>query len=122
MSVFRGIPIHVHAALEIVAAPLLLVAPFVLGFSYLAGTISIALGILLTGLALSVNGGQGERGSLPLTAHASLDYIMAAVTIAAGILVGIATGDVVATIFLVGFGSAHLALTASTRFSRPLGA
>jgi hypothetical protein len=122
MSLFRGIPIHVHAALEIVAAPLLLVAPFALGFSYLAGTISIALGILLTGLALSVNGGQGERGSLPLQAHASLDYIMAAITIAAGILVGIATADVVATIFLVGFGSAHLALTASTRFSRPLGA
>jgi hypothetical protein len=31
-------------------------------------------------------------------------------------------GDFVATVFLVGFGSAHLALTASTRFSRPLGA
>jgi hypothetical protein len=122
MSLFRGIPIHAHAALEIVAAPLLLVAPFALGFTYLAGAISIALGVLLTGLAVSVYGGQGERGTLPLTAHASFDYIMAAVTITAGILVGLATGDVAATIFLVGFGSAHLALTASTRFSRPLGA
>jgi hypothetical protein len=122
MSLFRGIPIHVHAALEVVAAPLLLVAPFALGFSYAAGTLSIALGVALIGLALSVKGGNGERGSLPLTAHAELDYILAAITIGVGILVGVGVGDLAATVFLVGFGTAHLALTASTRFSRPLGA
>ena len=122
MSLLRGIPIHVHAALEVVAAPLLLVAPFALGFSYAAGTLSIALGVALIGLALSVHGGQGERGNLPLTAHAELDYTLAAIMIAIGILVGVGLGDVAATVFLVGFGTAHLALTASTRFSRPLGA
>ena len=120
MSLLRAIPIHVHAALEMVAAPLLFVAPFALGFSYLAGALSIALGILLIGLATSVYG-EGERGNLPLGAHAGLDYTLAALTFGAGIVAGIA-GDHVATIFLVGFGSAHLALTASTRFSRPLGA
>jgi hypothetical protein len=120
MSVFRAIPIDVHAALEFLAAPLLLVAPFALGFSYLAGGLSIALGVLLTGLAASVYGG-GDRGNLPLGAHAGLDYTLAAATIAAGVVAGIA-GDFVATVFLVGFGSAHMALTASTRFSRPLGA
>jgi hypothetical protein len=120
MSLFRAIPIHVHAALEVVAAPLLLVAPFALGFSYLAGGLSIALGILLVGLAASVYG-DGDRGNLPLSAHAGLDYTLAGATIAAGIVAGI-VGDFVATVFLVGFGSAHMALTASTRFSRPLGA
>ena len=120
MSVFRAIPIHVHAALEVVAAPLLLVAPFALGFSYLAGGLSIALGILLIGLAASVYG-DADRGSLPLSAHAGLDYTLAAATMAAGIVAGVA-GDLVATVFLVGFGSAHMALTASTRFSRPVGA
>jgi hypothetical protein len=120
MTLFRAIPINVHAALEVAAAPLLMVAPFALGFTYLAGALSILLGVLLIGLATSVYG-DSERGNLPLSAHAGLDYTLAAATIAAGVVAGIA-GDNVATIFLVGFGSAHLALTASTRFSRPLGA
>jgi hypothetical protein len=120
MSLFRAVPIHVHAALEVLAAPLLIVAPFALGFSDLAGAMSIGLGVLLIGLATSVYG-EGDRGNLPLSAHAELDYTLAAATIAAGVLAGVA-GDQVATVFLVGFGSGHLALTASTRFSRPLGA
>jgi hypothetical protein len=120
MTVFRAIPIHVHAALEVAAAPLLIVAPFALGFSHLAGALSIALGILLIGLGTSVYG-DSERGNLPLSAHAGLDYTLAIAALAAGVAAGIA-GDDVATVFLVGFGSAHMALTASTRFSRPLGA
>jgi hypothetical protein len=121
MSVLRAIPIQVHAALEVVAAPLLIVAPFALGFGYLAGALSIALGIALIGLALSVYGDAQRGGQIPLTAHAGFDYTLAAITIAVGIAAWIA-GDFMATVFLVGFGSAHLALTASTRFSRPLGA
>jgi len=120
MTLFRAIPLNVHAALEVVAAPLLMVAPFALGFSYLAGALSITLGVLLIGLATSVFG-DAQRGSLPLSAHAGLDYTLAAATMAAGIVAGI-SGDYIATVFLVGFGSAHMALTASTRFSRPLGA
>jgi hypothetical protein len=120
MTAFRAIPINVHAALEMAAAPLLIVAPFALGYSYLAGALSILLGVLLIGLAASVYG-DSSRGNLPLSAHAGLDYTLALATIGAGAIAGIA-GDHVATIFLVGFGSAHMALTASTRFSRPLGA
>ena len=111
-----------HSAVEVVAAPLLLAAPFAFGFSIAAAAVSIALGALLTGLAISVHGGEGNRGSLPLQAHAGFDYVIAAITIALGIAVGFAAGDFAAGIFMVGFGSAHLALTASTRFSRPLGA
>jgi hypothetical protein len=105
-----------------VAAPLLLVAPFVFGFGYVAGAISIGLGVLLVGLATSIYGGNGGHGTLPLTTHASFDYIIAAVTITLGALVGAATDDFAATVFMVGFGSAHLALAASTRYTRPLGA
>ena len=120
MSLFRAIPINVHAALEVLAAPLLIVAPFALGFDYLAGALSIGLGVLLIGLATSVYG-DSTRGNVPLSAHAGLDYILAGATITAAVLAGI-RGDYVATLFLAGFGSAHMALTASTRFSRPLGA
>jgi hypothetical protein len=121
MSLLRAIPIDVHAALEVVAAPLLFVAPFALGFSYLAGALSIVLGILLIGLGTSVYGG-GDRGNLPLGAHAGFDYTLAAATIVAGVVAGIG-GDYVATVF---FGRvrlrAQMALTASTRFSVPRGA
>ncbi|MGZ5411828.1 MAG: hypothetical protein ACXWYV_04930, partial [Solirubrobacterales bacterium] len=103
-------------------APLLLVAPFALGFGVFAGFVSFALGVLLIGLAVSVYGGQGERGTLPLTAHAGFDRVLAGTLIGTGIAAGLFFGDVPATIFMVGFGSAHLALTASTRYSRPLGA
>jgi hypothetical protein len=120
MTLFRAIPLNVHAALEVAAAPLLIVAPFALGFGYAAGAVSIALGVLLIGLATSVYG-DSSRGNLPLSAHARLDYTLAGATIAAGVVSGIA-GDLIATVFLVGFGFAHMALTASTRFSRPLGA
>jgi hypothetical protein len=120
MNLFRAIPIHVHAALEMLGAPLLIAAPFALGFSHLAAAMSIALGILLIGLAVSVYG-DPARGNVTLSAHAGLDYTLAAATIAAGVVAGIG-GDYIATVFLVGFGSAHMALTASTRFSRPLGA
>jgi hypothetical protein len=121
MNLFRAIPIHVHGALEVAAAPLLLIAPFVLGFGAVAGTLSFALGVILIGLALTVDGGKGERGALPLRAHAGFDLVLASITIALGVALAI-TGDAVAAIFLVGFGSAHMALTASTRYSRPLGA
>jgi hypothetical protein len=120
MSLSRAISINVHAALEVAAAPLLMVAPFALGFDYLAGALSIGLGVLLIGLATSIYG-DTSRGSLPLSAHAGFDYTLAATTIAAGVVAGIG-GDYIATVFLVGFGFAHMALTASTRFSRPLGA
>jgi hypothetical protein len=122
MNYFRSIPIGVHGVLEVLAAPLLIVAPFALGFGYVAGAISIALGVLLIGLAVSIYGEEGERGSVPLAAHAGLDYALATVTIVVGIALGLADGDSVPAIFMVGFGTAHMALTASTRFSRPLGA
>jgi hypothetical protein len=120
MTLFRAIPLNVHAALEVAAAPLLIVAPFALGFGYVTGAVSIALGVLLIGLATSVYG-DSSRGNLPLSAHAGFDYTLAGATIAAGVVSGIA-GHQIATVFLVGFGFAHMALTASTRFSRPLGA
>ena len=120
MSLFRSVPIHVHAALEVLGAPLLIAAPFAFGFSHVAAALSIMLGVLLLGLGVSVYG-DPTRGSVPLSAHAGLDYALAAATMAAGVIAGVG-GDYVATVFLVGFGSAHMALTASTRFSRPLGA
>ena len=114
-----AIPVDIHAALEVLAAPLLIVAPFALGFSVPAGIVSIALGTLLIGLATSAFGGQTGRGALPLTAHASFDYMIGATMFAAGLIAGFAAGDYAAGLFLVGFSSAHLALATLTRYTRP---
>lgn len=122
MTASRAIPIHVHGALEVLAAPLLLLAPFALGFSAAAGLVSFAIGAVLIGLAISIYGESGERGTLPLSAHAGFDYLLAGSTIALGLLVGFAAGDSVAGLFLLAFGSAHLGLIASTRYTRPMGA
>ncbi len=92
MTASRAIPIQVHGALEVVAAPLLIVAPFALGFSYLAGALSIALGVVLIGLALSIYGDPQRGNRIPLTAHAGFDYTLAAITIAVGTAAGIAAG------------------------------
>ena len=114
MSLFRGIPLALHGVIEIVAAPVLIAAPFVLGFGYAAGAASIALGALLMGLALSTH---GDVRTVSLNAHAGFDYVIAALAIAAGCLLALGNAPLVATVFLVGFGAAHMALTASTRFS-----
>jgi hypothetical protein len=113
MTPFRAIPLSVHGVIEILAAPALIAAPFLLGFSQGAGAISMALGVVLMGLALSTH---GEQRSIPLSTHAGFDYAIGALAAIAGLAVGIG-GDALAAVFLVGFGTAHMALTASTRFS-----
>jgi len=114
MTLFRAVPLSVHGALEIFAAPALIAAPFLLGFDPATGAVSLALGAMLIGLALSTH---GETRTLPISTHVAFDYVIAFLLIASGFAFGLANGDTQATVFLAGFGAAHMALTASTRFS-----
>jgi hypothetical protein len=114
MTLFRAIPLGIHGVIEVIAAPVLIAAPFLLDFGPAAGAASIALGTMLMGLALSTH---GEKRTIPLTAHAGFDYLIGGLAIAAGLALSFGSAPVVATAFLVGFGAAHMALTASTRFS-----
>ena len=113
------IPFGAHAAIETVAAPGVMAAPFLFGFGQAAGVIAFAFGALLLGLALQA---AGPRRSIPLSAHAGFDYMLAAFAAIGGFAVGLGTGDWSAATFLVGTGVALVALTASTRFSVPAGA
>lgn len=119
MTPSRHIPLYLHAGLETLAAPAIMVAPFVLGFGTGATIFCVAIGVLLLGLALQV---PGPRRSVPLSSHASLDYALAIFAAIAGLGVGLATGAWEQAIFLVGIGAAMAALTASTRFSASRGA
>jgi hypothetical protein len=115
----RTIPLAAHAALETVAAPAIMAAPFLLDFGQAAGVVAFTIGALLLCLALQA---AGPHRSIPLAAHAGFDYVLAAAAAIGGLAVGIGTGDWGPAIFLVGIGVAMVTLTASTRFSVPAGA
>jgi len=99
LTLTRAIPLNVHVALEMVAAPILMVVPLFSGASPMIGVVSFLIGALLLGLAAST---LGQRTVVPLAALAAGDGVIAA--------------------FLAGFGAAQVVLTASTRWSIPAGA
>ena len=112
----RVIPLDVHAAIEILAGPAIMAAPFVLGLGSAATLVGFVVGVFLVALALQV---PGPRRTVPLSAHASFDYLLATFAAIAGLAVGIGAGEWTGTAFLVGVGAVQVALTASTRFSAP---
>lgn len=110
----KPIAIGVHDALVLATAPLLMVVPYLLTFSPGIGYLTFFLGAILMGVSLA---GASPRRPLPLTAHAGFDRAIGIAIFSIGLLAGITGQDTFTTIFLVGFGAAHLALTASTRYS-----
>jgi hypothetical protein len=116
MSPFRTVPLSAHGVVEALAAPLIMAAPFALGFRPGATVVAVVLGALLYGLALSTH---ADRRAIPLSSHAAFDYILGLLALIAGVTAGIAGGGYAETLFFVGIGFAHLALTANTRFSVP---
>jgi hypothetical protein len=115
----KAIPLSVHGALEVIAAPAIMAAPFVLGFGQAATVITVAVGALLLGLALQL---ESSGRSVPISAHAGFDYTLAAAAAIGGVAIGLGIGEWAAAVFLVGIGVAMVALTASTRFIAPRGA
>lgn len=108
----RTIPLEAHDALVLATAPMMMVGPYLLTFSPAVGLVSFFLGALLMGVALA-----GSTRSLPVSAHAEFDVLLGVTIFAIGIAAGAFGESAIAAIFLVGFGAAHLALTAATRYS-----
>jgi hypothetical protein len=115
----RSIPHTIHAAFEVFGGAALIAAPFLLGLGQSAAIVSVVLGALVIGFAFEL---AGPARAIPLSTHAAFDYLLAATAAAAGVAIGIATGEWRATVFLVGVGAAQAALTATTRWSTPMGA
>ena len=110
----RGLSVSVHSAIEVIAAPAVMAAPFLLGFGTAPMVICVIIGAVLLGLALQV---ESPQRTVPLSAHAGFDYTLAFVAALGGVAVGIATSEWNSAVFLVGVGAAMALLTASTRFS-----
>ena len=119
MTVSRGIPLSLHGALETIAGPAIMAAPFFLSLGEAASVVAFVFGAILLGLSLQV---AGPTRAVPISAHAGLDYLLSISVIVAAVAIGIATGEWSGPGFLAGVGAAHVMLTASTRWSVPLGA
>jgi hypothetical protein len=112
----RGIPLSVHGALEMLAAPAIMVSPFLLDFGPAATIATVAIGVLLLGLAVQA---EAPQPSVPVAAHAGFDFALAAFAALSGVVIGVASGEWYGPIFLIGVGAAQVALTVATRFTQP---
>jgi len=116
MSLVRLVPWIVHSAVEYVAAVLLFVAPFLFGFDTdTARYTSISLGVVVLLVAVISRSPLGVTKTLPVSAHATLDYVLAVALVLLPFVLGFAD-DTPAVTFFVLLGVAHAALSLMTRF------
>jgi hypothetical protein len=110
------IPAFVHGSFEYLAAALLIAAPFLFSFDSDAATAaSIVIGVLLLVMTACTALPTGIIKSIPVHAHAVVDYVLAAVLIASPFIFGF-SDDGTATAFFIVLGVVHLLLTIATRF------
>ena len=110
------VPAFVHGVIEYLAAALFIAAPFLFGFDDDTATaVSIVAGVVILVLTASTALPTGLIKSIPVQAHAVIDFAMAAVLIAAPFLFGF-SDDGTATAFFIVLGVVHLLLTIATRF------
>ena len=110
------VPAFVHGVIEYLAAALFIAAPFLFSFDDDTATaVSIVVGVLVLVVTASTALPTGLIKSIPVQAHAVIDFLLAAVLIAAPFLFGF-SDDGTATAFFIVLGVVHLLLTIATRF------
>jgi hypothetical protein len=110
------IPAFVHGVVEYIAAALFIAAPFLFTFEEDTATaVSIVVGVLLLAVTASTALPTGLIKSIPVQAHAVIDYGLAALLIASPFVFGF-SDDGTATPFFIVLGVVHLLLTIATRF------
>jgi hypothetical protein len=110
------VPAFAHGVIEYLAAALFIAAPFLFSFDDdTAMAVSIVVGVLLLALTASTALPTGLIKSIPVQAHAVIDFLLAAALIAAPFLFGF-SDDGTATAFFIVLGVIHLLVTIATRF------
>ena len=110
------VPAFVHGVIEYLAAALFIAAPFLFSFDDDTATaVSIVVGVLVLVVTASTALPTGLIKSIPVQAHAVIDFLLAAALIAAPFLFGF-SDDGTATAFFIVLGVVHLLLTIATRF------
>ena len=114
MTALRLISLPTHAALELTGGLVVLVAPFVLGFTPAGLVVSVVIGALIVGFALSAVPVEGR--STPISAHFAYDRTIAVVLLAGALVLGLA-GDLAASLFFATAALAQALLNVTTRYS-----
>jgi hypothetical protein len=116
MTLSRLIPLQANAVFQTILAPVMIVAPFVLGFSAPALVASVVFGVLLMGTALSTSAAlAGQDGGMRVSAHASLDLGFAFAAFACAFAFGL-TQDPAAGFFFGATAIAQTLLATTTRY------
>jgi hypothetical protein len=114
MTALRLISLPTHAALEMAGGFVLMAAPFLLGFSNAGLVVTVALGALIVGFALSAIPVEGR--SVPISAHFAYDRGIAIGLLGGALMLGLAD-DVAASLFLAGAALVQVLLNVTTRYS-----
>lgn len=113
------IPRFVHGIVEYVGGGVMVASPFVLNYhSGAAKAAAIVIGVLVIALAASTDGSTSLVNSVPLSVHVVLDYLAAALLIAAPFIFSF-SGEGAPTAFFIVVGVLHLLITIGTRFRGP---
>src|SRR3954451_22632684 len=109
------VPAFAHGVIEYLAAALFIAAPFLFSFDDdTAMAVSIVVGVLLLALTASTALPTGLIKSIPVQAHAVIDFLLAAALIAAPFLFGFSDDGTATAVFIV-LGGVHPLLTLATR-------
>ena len=114
MTALRLISLPTHAALEMLTGLVVMAAPFVLGFSPAGLVVSVMLGAVIFGLALTAIPREGRH--TPVSAHFAYDRGIA-LGLLGGALVLAIGGDAIAAAFLGGASIVQAVLNLSTRYT-----
>ena len=113
MTVFRGISLSAHGAVEILLGLATMVAPFLFGFSTAGAIAALLIGMTLVGAALSTV----DARSINVAALHAFDHAVAIAILGAALALGILAGDRHATAYLAAVAVAQLGLNMSTRYT-----
>ena len=112
------IPAFAHGLYEYLGAIALIAAPLLLGYDSGAATaVSIVSGVLLLFLTATTTSSTSLVNQVPLPVHILLDYVLAAVLIAAPFLFGFSSETAPTAVFLAA-GVLHLLVSIGTRYRK----
>ena len=115
VTISRLISYPTHGAVELLVAVGIMAVPFALGLPTAAVITAVVIGAILFGLGVSATD-TGERGTLPISAHAAYDAGIALGLALVGIVFGVA-GSGPALVFFVLAGVVELGLASLTRYT-----
>lgn len=116
MTIARLLPFHLHGAIEAALAPVLMVAPFLLGFEWPAAIASVLIGVLILAVALATH--ASEESALPISTHVAFDVCFVVATALSTVTFAFA-GDAAAAAFLGLAALAMVVLMSFTKYTSP---